>query len=448
MRLVFLTLAFAAVLAGVCGNGLAQESRGDLFAVEASTVEIESLLAEGERYALIIANEAYDDPRFPALRNPHDDATAIAALFESEFGFRTTIEVDGETRSLMLFDAGLRDIDRAMSLLSARLEEADSLVIYYAGHGIWDEERQLAAWLPRDAENGLMSTMFTSELLQRHLGAMRAHKVLVISDSCYAGRFLRSVDVASPFAEGRAAALLKSARDRSRVFIAAGNTEPVLDGGGYGGRNSIFADALLSGLSHIDEQVFSAQELFLNEIQPVVGTSAQKPLWAQFERSTGHEGGDFIFARLGAPSGAPRQGVMAQPRVAAEPSSRHFESLIAIESAAMLERVLLNNHLSQREAEAIVASLYNVRPGLDLVGGSYLRILFGPSRDGQSTIPYRVSIYDPAAGGAFEHAATVALTDRGIYVLAAAPTPMAFPEVFGGTDLKSDRNRASAGSSD
>ena len=137
----------------------------------------------------------------------------------------------------------LRDIERAMVRLRDLLEPQDSLLIYYAGHGLWQEEIGLAAWLPRDAEPGFMSSLFTSDLLHLHLAAMKARKILVVSDSCYAGRMTRGGILVPADAESSSLA----AQRKTRVFLAAGNTEPVPDGGSADGANSVFASSFLAG---------------------------------------------------------------------------------------------------------------------------------------------------------------------------------------------------------
>ena len=80
--------------------------------------------------------------------------------------------------------------------------------------------------------------------------------------------------------------------------------------------------------------------------------------------------------------------------------------------------------------DAIAATLQQraaARPTLP--SGARLRILFGASRTSDTLIPYRISIYvHDDATGADKHAATVALTDRGTYVLGLAPAEIAFPE--------------------
>lgn len=250
------------------------------------------MVAQGRRYALIIGNQDYDDDRLPDLRFPLADAAAVAEVLKTRFGFETSLTVDDAPVSLELHDPSLREIEKAMNALRSTLEPQDSLVVYYAGHGIWQEDIGLAAWLPQDADPDFMSSMFRSDLLHSLLSGMKARKILVVSDSCYAGRMMRgevlttSSDSESDLAEQR----------QSRVFLAAGDREPVPDGGSRDGRNSLFAASFLVGLESMGEDEFTAQELFVEYIEPLVGSPDQEPVWSPIEAS-GHEGGDFVFSR-------------------------------------------------------------------------------------------------------------------------------------------------------
>jgi murein DD-endopeptidase MepM/ murein hydrolase activator NlpD len=76
----------------------------------------------------------------------------------------------------------------------------------------------------------------------------------------------------------------------------------------------------------------------------------------------------------------------------------------------------------------VLATLRNVRPSLNIERGAKLRILFGPARNADILIPYRMSIYDPDANGQPRHAATAALTDLGTYVIGVKPSDIEFPE--------------------
>jgi len=99
------------------------------------------------------------------------------------------------------------------------------------------------------------------------------------------------------------------------------------------------------------------------------------------------------------------------------------ERILTIRKVAPLADVLAKNGFTPEVVSAVLDTLKSIYPAPTLPLGAHLRILFGPDRDGLALIPYRLSIYLGET-----HAATVALTDRGQYVLGLAPPPIKFPK--------------------
>ena len=105
------------------------------------------------------------------------------------------------------------------------------------------------------------------------------------------------------------------------------------------------------------------------------------------------------------------------------------ERILTVKEPTRIEDMLLKNGFTTKMIEAISATLKNVYPSTTLPAHARLRILFGASRTSDVLIPYRLSIYvHNDATNTDDHAATVALTDRGTYVLGLAPSEIAFPE--------------------
>lgn len=105
------------------------------------------------------------------------------------------------------------------------------------------------------------------------------------------------------------------------------------------------------------------------------------------------------------------------------------ERILTVRERAPLEDVLRKNGFTPEMIGAIAGTLRNVYPSVDLPAGARLRILFGPSRNTETLIPYRMSIYiHDNKNNTDRHAATVALTDKGQYVLGLAPPDIDFPE--------------------
>lgn len=105
------------------------------------------------------------------------------------------------------------------------------------------------------------------------------------------------------------------------------------------------------------------------------------------------------------------------------------ERILTVKEASPLAEILKKNGFTAQMIGAISGTLENVYPAASLPRGARLRILFGPSRSLDSLIPYRMSIYiHDDKTNADKHAATVALTDKGQYVLGLAPPEIVFPE--------------------
>jgi murein DD-endopeptidase MepM/ murein hydrolase activator NlpD len=112
-----------------------------------------------------------------------------------------------------------------------------------------------------------------------------------------------------------------------------------------------------------------------------------------------------------------------------EGSTGRTERILTVRESSPLETVLIKNGFTAMMVSAISSTLHNVYPSVTLPAGARLRILLGPSRGSETLIPYRMSIYlHDAQTNVDKHAATVALTDKGNYVLGLAPAEITFPE--------------------
>lgn len=258
---------------------------------------------QGRRFALIVANKDYlPETGFASLQTPVADAEALQSVLAARYGFETELRFSqGESLPLLLVDAGKDRIEDALYTLGQVAGENDTVLIYYAGHGVYDERTANAAWVPVDATRPY--NYLSGATITEHVQRIRARKVILISDSCYSGA-LRSggegvAALAQVTAEDRGRTLARMAQTKSRVLITSGGTEPVLDLGGGG--HSVFARALLTGLEKIDRDIFSAEELFHEYIRPMVaGRADQMPQMRPMDRTEHEPGGDVVFVRAAA----------------------------------------------------------------------------------------------------------------------------------------------------
>lgn len=236
----------------------------------------------GSYYALVIGINDYAE--LPKLKTAVKDAEDVAALLKRQYGFQTKL----------LSNATRQQITSALSEYRRTLAENSNLLIYYAGHGIYDREADRAYWLPANAQLEDNTNWIIADEITTDARAIPSRHVLIISDSCYSGAMTR--EFAGGFTpEQRDRYLEKMLQGKSRTLMSSGGVEPVSDEGGQG--HSVFADALIRALSATEENVFAAQDLFEGSVRiSVAGKSDQTPQYTPI-RNSGHDSGDFVFLR-------------------------------------------------------------------------------------------------------------------------------------------------------
>jgi caspase domain-containing protein len=239
----------------------------------------------GAFYALVIGIKDYQ--YLPQLLTPVDDATDIEKVLHDQYGFHTEL----------LLNATRDQILEALDRYRRKLHEDDSLLIYYAGHGSFDEEVGQAYWVPIDAGNTHARWIIATEITGTAM-AIPARHVLIIADSCYSG-MITTRDVPPPIitSSENDAYLQKMRGRKSRHVMASGGKEPVQDRdfSGHPLNHSVFANAVLEGLKELPDE-FSAEQLFALVLPLVGGRSKQLPEYSPIRDSL-HDGGDFVFSR-------------------------------------------------------------------------------------------------------------------------------------------------------
>lgn len=234
----------------------------------------------GAYHALIIGNNDYQN--LDRLKTAVNDAREVELTLKERYGFRTRL----------LFNATRKEIHSAFNDLRKQVKEQDSVLIYYAGHGVFETEKSY--WLPVDAQPDDPTEWIIADTITTSIKRLPSKHVLIVSDSCYSGTLTRSAQ--THLGPGERDEFLKKMTARpSRTLMASGGNEPVADSGGSG--HSIFADSFLKALQEIDQPVFAADELFFRHIKSrVAGKSDQVPQYNEI-RNSGHDGGDFVFVK-------------------------------------------------------------------------------------------------------------------------------------------------------
>lgn len=239
-------------------------------------------------HAIVIGINAYQQPPpvgWETLKTARQDAEAVAEVLEKQYGFDVVRLFDREATR----DAILRVLDRL-----ATYTVDDAVLIYYAGHGMFDQKLGEGFWIPCDAKKRIgqrnaKEDWIWNSTLTKIIGASEARHVLVVADSCYGGSLFRG-EALSP-AETDFTWYRRAMSKPSRYLISSGDLEPVLDSGG---KHSVFAQTLLNLLQHPDQPVFSASEVGIALREKVGFLTGQMVRMGPLAVAS-HAGGEFVF---------------------------------------------------------------------------------------------------------------------------------------------------------
>ena len=240
----------------------------------------DELLEEGGKYyGLIIGVSDYIDPLITDLDGlPVQDAELLAKILTANYTF------DKED-ILLLKNPTRTQILRAFDHLSSTVTKKDNLLIFYAGHGYYDEKTELGYWLPVDAEANYTANWIYNDVLVANLKRIQSKHTLLISDACFSGSIFktRSLVKDAPLAYQKKYELV------SRKAITSGVLKTVPN-------KSIFLKYLADRLDKNEEVYLSASQLFQSVEIPVANNSPNNPQYGDIQ-NVGDEGGDFIFIR-------------------------------------------------------------------------------------------------------------------------------------------------------
>jgi WD40 repeat protein len=239
----------------------------------------------GNYYALIIGIDNYKGKWNP-LKNAVSDAKAICQILRNKYKFDYLKELYNEQATRV-------NIINELEWLVQNVKPSDNLLIYYSGHGEFNQALNKGYWVPVDATAASTSYYISNSDIQTFLGGIKSKHTLLISDACFSGDIFRGNTFSIPFEESdKYYAKVNSAS--SRKAITSGGVEPVLDGGKEG--HSIFAYYLLKSLSGNTKKYYDASQLFDNIKIPVLNNSDQSPQFNAI-KNAGDEGGQFIFLK-------------------------------------------------------------------------------------------------------------------------------------------------------
>ena len=252
-------------------------------AVTVSGKKIESNLdivydfANATYHALVIAVDEYDDHNLNDLDHPVKDAGRFIDIITSEYNF-------SKENVTFLRNPTKSDIIGTLDQMRYKVSPQDNFLIYYAGHGLYDNDMETGFWLPRDAARDNRVDWLANTDLTNYLKAIKSKHTLLIADACFSGGIFKT-----RAAFNNAATVEKLYKEQSRKAITSGALEEVPD-------KSVFVQYLIKRLHEYNKKYLPAEELYTSLRDPVMNNSNTMPKYGTIQ-GVNDEGGDFIFIR-------------------------------------------------------------------------------------------------------------------------------------------------------
>ena len=161
----------------------------------------------------------------------------------------------------------------------------DNVLIFYAGHGYWDQQTDFGYWLPVDSKANSTSNWFANSQIRDYAAAIKAKHTLLISDACFGGSIFRTRKTF----EETTAPKSKLYNNPSRQAMTSGSLTVVPD-------KSLFLEYLVKRLNDNTKDYLTAEELFSSLKTEVMNGSPVTPMFGDI-KDAGDEGGDFLFVK-------------------------------------------------------------------------------------------------------------------------------------------------------
>ena len=136
------------------------------------------------KYALIIGNNKYNDPKLSQLKTPAADSTALAKVLDD----KTIGSFDEVTPLINQTETRIR---RAISTFLANKKPDDLVLLYFSGHGVLDDRGRLHLALKDTQMDLLKATSIPSSFVADEMDSCRSKRQILVLDCCHSGAFGR-----------------------------------------------------------------------------------------------------------------------------------------------------------------------------------------------------------------------------------------------------------------
>ncbi len=237
----------------------------------------------GMNYALLFAVNTYD--HWDNLRFPLVDAIKVKQDLENIYGFQVEL-IDNPTAEEV--------IDGLNRYAQKEYDPEDQLLIFFAGHGYFDEGFKIGHLVARDTQrpnnSGSLLSHLSHSYLRDIIDRMSCEHVFLVMDTCYSGTFDERLamrgeeeDVSLDFTQ---ADVTRVSTYTTRWYLTSGAKEQVPD-------DSLFIRAFLKALRSEGgrDNVLTIEEI----LTYLEGIRDPTPCFDEFGRND--PGSDFLFIR-------------------------------------------------------------------------------------------------------------------------------------------------------
>ena len=235
--------------------------------------------------ALIFATNIYDS--FSELVNPVIDASTVAEELQTNYFVGTELVVNPTLKEA---------IEKIREYAKLEYSKNDNLLIFFAGHGIYDEVFKEGYIISRDSKSDdVAKTSYLSHSnLRTMINNIPCNHILLVMDVCFGGTFdpliaSRSRAVADMYNEVTNEEFIQRKKKyKTRLYLTSGGKEYVPDG--RPGHHSPFARKFLESLRN-----YGGNDgiLTINEIIQYVEKVEPQPQFGEF--GDNEPGSDFIL---------------------------------------------------------------------------------------------------------------------------------------------------------
>lgn len=235
----------------------------------------------GKYYALLIAVQDYGKSGISNLNYPINDAEKLCNILNKYYNFN-------ENSTNILRNPTRQEILMELYEVGKKLTSKDNLLIFYAGHGCWDKDREQGYWLPRNSAYDNPSNWVSNGDLRDFIRGIKTQHTLLISDACFSGAIFKSRST-SDFSK----TIQEKYRTPSRRAITSSDAVQTVPD------QSIFLDYLVDILRNSSGQYLYSEKLYVSICDRFVSNnlSEQNPVYGRIENTGDKIGGDFVFVR-------------------------------------------------------------------------------------------------------------------------------------------------------